>query len=169
MQFEVNYKDKTSRLELDIEQSTAELDGKTVSYSLVRQPGGRLLFRKGTKLWKIDNISVDHQKVSFSVNGQYVEAIVKDEQDLLLEELGFRTDVIADVGLLEAPMPGKILDMLIQEGDFVEEGQPVIILEAMKMENELKAPATGNVVVIHASTGDSVEKSQPLLEIEPRG
>lgn len=169
MQFEVNYKDKISRVELDTEQLTAEFDGKTVSYSFIRQPGGRLLFRKGTKLWKIDNITVDRQKVSFSVNGQYVEAIVKDEQELLLEKLGFRTDVIADVGLLEAPMPGKILEMLIQEGDFVEEGQPVIILEAMKMENELKAPATGNVVAIHAYTGDSVEKNQPLLEIEPRG
>ncbi|MEX0647161.1 MAG: acetyl-CoA carboxylase biotin carboxyl carrier protein subunit, partial [Balneolaceae bacterium] len=67
------------------------------------------------------------------------------------------------------PMPGKILELLVQEGDSVEAGQPVIILEAMKMENELKAPIQGKVATLQISQNDNVEKNQPLLEIEPRG
>jgi biotin carboxyl carrier protein len=66
-------------------------------------------------------------------------------------------------------MPGKILELLSSEGDEVELGDPVAILEAMKMENELKAPCAGTIQSISVTTGASVEKNQILLEIEPRG
>lgn len=169
MQFEVTRRDTTIELELNEEASVARINGDEIAYSLIIQQNGRVLYRSGTKLWKVDNISVEKQKVTFSVDGHFVETYVKDEQELLLEKLGFQTDSTARAGLLSAPMPGKILELLVHEGDSVEEGQPVIILEAMKMENELKAPASGSVTSIHAADGDSVEKNQPLLEIEPRG
>ena len=73
------------------------------------------------------------------------------------------------VGDLKAPMPGKILDILVKEGDEVALGDPVMILEAMKMENELKSPADGILEALHVEKGDNVEKNQLLLEISPRG
>jgi len=170
MQFESTVDDTPYKVEIDQEKSVAIVNGKEIPFELTKQPKtGRILFRTGTKLHIIDNIEVDKQTVSFSFNGKYVETTVKDEQELLLEKLGFSTEELFSAGLLEAPMPGKILELLVGEGDEVEEGDPVVILEAMKMENELKAPASGVVTSVSVSVSDSVEKSQTILEIEPRG
>jgi pyruvate carboxylase subunit B len=94
---------------------------------------------------------------------------VKNEQDLLLERLGFRTNEMTEAGKINAPMPGKILEILVSTEENVQRGQPVMILEAMKMENEIKAPAPGTVSGIYVKTTDSVEKNQPLIEIKPSG
>ncbi|MEX0904818.1 MAG: acetyl-CoA carboxylase biotin carboxyl carrier protein subunit [Balneolaceae bacterium] len=169
MQFETTIQDQVFNVEIDSEGSGVQVNGNSFSYELMFQENGRVLFRTGTKLYKIDNISVDNQKVSFSLNGRFTEAVVKNEQELLLEKLGFKTGLASQEGRLHAPMPGKILELLVQEGDSVEAGQPVIILEAMKMENELKAPIQGKVATLQISQNDNVEKNQPLLEIEPRG
>ncbi|HBX64693.1 MAG TPA: acetyl-CoA carboxylase biotin carboxyl carrier protein subunit, partial [Balneolaceae bacterium] len=55
------------------------------------------------------------------------------------------------------------------EGDEVEQDQPLVILEAMKMENELKAPISGTIASISAEVGQSLEKNSPILEIETIG
>jgi biotin carboxyl carrier protein len=169
MQFESTIHDQTFEVTLKEENSTAVVNGRELPYELIVQAGGRVLFRTGTKLHIIDNITVEKQTVTFSMNGVFITASVKDEQELLLESLGFSTDELGSAGLLEAPMPGKILELLVGEGDEVEAGEPVAILEAMKMENELKAPASGTVSTISVSLNDNVEKNQPILEIEPRG
>ena len=169
MQFESTIDDRSVNVEIDPDNHSATVDGEEIPYELITQSNGRVLFRTGTKLHIIDNIEVDKQNISFSIDGKFVKTVVKDEQELLLERLGFSTDELASVGLLEAPMPGKILELLVAEGDEVDEGQPVAILEAMKMENELKAPATGTVASVSVSESDNVEKNQTILEIEPRG
>lgn len=170
MQFESTVDETPFDVEIDRENSVAIINGEKMPFELLEQPStGRILIRIGTKLHVIDNIEIEKQTVSFSFDGKYVETTVKDEQELLLEKLGFSTEELASVGLLEAPMPGKILELLVGEGDEVEEGEPVVILEAMKMENELKAPASGVVTSVSVSENNSVEKNQTILEIEPRG
>ena len=169
MQFESTIDDRSVNVEIDPDNHLATVDGEEIPYELITQSNGRVLFRTGTKLHIIDNIEVDKQNISFSIDGKFVKTVVKDEQELLLERLGFSTDELASVGLLEAPMPGKILELLVAEGDEVDEGQPVAILEAMKMENELKAPAAGVVASVSVTESDNVEKNQTILEIEPRG
>ncbi|MCC5915332.1 MAG: acetyl-CoA carboxylase biotin carboxyl carrier protein subunit [Balneolaceae bacterium] len=169
MQFESQIGDETIEVSLNDSEGKATVNGSELPYSLTIQENGRVLFRTGTKLYKVDNISVENQTVSFSINGKFVTAVVKNEEELMLEKLGFDTTAAASIGVLEAPMPGKILELLVAEGNEVEEGDPVIILEAMKMENELKAPTSGKVVSLEAIAGNSVEKNQILLEIEPRG
>jgi biotin carboxyl carrier protein len=72
----------------------------------------------------------------------------------------------AGAGAVLAIMPGKIIRMLVEPGRQVEEGAPVCVLEAMKMENELRAPRAGCVRVVHVKPGDDVQKDQVLVEIE---
>ena len=67
--------------------------------------------------------------------------------------------------VVEAPMPGKILDIKVKAGDAVGYGQVVIIMEAMKMETEIVAPAAGTVASINVSTGDSVETGAVLVTL----
>lgn len=68
-------------------------------------------------------------------------------------------------GKLTAPMPGTILKVLVNTGDKVEQGQPLVILEAMKMENKINANATGTVTSIEVSPGQNVDTGQLLLTI----
>jgi len=69
-------------------------------------------------------------------------------------------------GTVTAIMPGKIVDLRVRKGDAVNEGDVLVILEAMKMENELKAPQSGTVRAVHVQVGDDVEQHQVLVEIE---
>src|SRR5699024_1110186 len=136
------------------------------SYSFQTQENGRRLLRIGTKLYKIDNVEWEQQTLHFTLNGKWCEAQVRDERDILLDEMGFKTAEALNEGKLSAPMPGKILEIMVQEGDKVELGEPVAILEAMKMENELKAPVSGIVGSIGVNEQDSLEKNALILEIE---
>lgn len=169
MQFESEIDGEVFGVELNDTQTEAIVNDRQLPLEVIIQKSGRILLRTGTKIYKIDNIEIDGSHVSFSINGRYLEATVKDEQELLLEKLGFHAGAVTSTGSLNAPMPGKILELLINDGDTVEEGQPVLILEAMKMENELKAPANGVVSILHVQEGDNVEKNQILIEIEPSG
>ncbi len=72
----------------------------------------------------------------------------------------------AEAGAVLAIMPGKIIRVMVEPGQHVEEGDPVCVLEAMKMENELHAHQSGTVRAVHVKPGDDVEKDQVLVEIE---
>ncbi|MBL7064024.1 MAG: acetyl-CoA carboxylase biotin carboxyl carrier protein subunit [Anaerolineae bacterium] len=72
----------------------------------------------------------------------------------------------AGAGAVLAIMPGKIIRVLVEVGQQVKDGQPVCVLEAMKMENELHAHQSGAVQAVHVRPGDDVEKDQVLVEIE---
>lgn len=169
MKFETSISENTKELELNVEGHKFTIDGASQSYSFHRQENGRYLLRSGTKLFKIDNVSYDKHAVQFTLNGKWCSVDVRDEQDLLLDKLGFKTAAEIGEGELNAPMPGKILEVIVNEGDTVETGDPVAILEAMKMENELKAPIAGTITTIAVSKNDSVEKNELILEIEASG
>jgi biotin carboxyl carrier protein len=68
---------------------------------------------------------------------------------------------------VKAPMPGKIIDVLVREGGTVQRGEPVVILEAMKMQNEILSPVNGTVVKISAKPNTNVMKDDLLVEIKP--
>ena len=69
-------------------------------------------------------------------------------------------------GTVTSPMPGTVLKILVNQGDAVDSGQPVMIIEAMKMENEIKASRSGTVSKILVSAGDNVAAGAQLLNIE---
>jgi biotin carboxyl carrier protein len=73
---------------------------------------------------------------------------------------------VAGAGSVVAIMPGKLIKLLVNEGDQVAEGDVVCILEAMKMENELKAPRAGTVTAVHVQPGQDVEMGAILADIE---
>lgn len=77
-----------------------------------------------------------------------------------------KPDVAAGAGAVTAIMPGKIIRLLVAEGDPVAEGDVVCILEAMKMENELRAPQAGMVKALYVQPGQDVESGAVLAEIE---
>jgi len=67
---------------------------------------------------------------------------------------------------VKAPMPGKIIDVLVREGATVLRGEPVVILEAMKMQNEIQSPVNGTVIRVNAKANTNVMKEDVLVEIK---
>jgi pyruvate carboxylase subunit B len=65
-----------------------------------------------------------------------------------------------------APMPGKIVKVMVAVGDEVAEKQPLVIVEAMKMENQINSPAKGKVKAVNFSPGDQVDTESPIVELE---
>ena len=69
-------------------------------------------------------------------------------------------------GVVKAYMPGRVVEVRVQAGDRVEAGQPMVVLEAMKMQNEIQAERSGVVVRVFVSAGEAVEGGDPLVEID---
>ena len=70
-------------------------------------------------------------------------------------------------GTISSTIPGKIVSIAVEEGDKVAEGDVVMILEAMKMQNEIQAPLSGTVTAVNCKPGDSIEANSPLVIIQP--
>ncbi len=168
MNFQCTIGEHIYDLNIDAKESVFEIDGEQKNFEFIFE-NNRHLLRVGTKVHKLDNVSYDGTAITFTIDGDWCTVDVKDEQQLLLDKLGFKSGDAAGEGILKSPMPGKILDIMVAEGDEVEKGQRIAILEAMKMENELKAPVGGTISSLHVAVGDSVEKNTPILEIESIG
>jgi len=69
-------------------------------------------------------------------------------------------------GLVIAPIPGVVKSIIVKQGDAVHEGDVVLVLEAMKMDNEISSRSSGTVKTIHIGVGDSVQEDQVLIDIE---
>jgi biotin carboxyl carrier protein len=99
------------------------------------------------------------------IMGDLYEVKVQDERVYrLMQARGEAGGVTGDV-IVTSPMPGLIVVTPVAEGDRVKKGDKVIVLESMKMENELRSPRDGVVHRVHVSPGASVEKGQPLVTI----
>lgn len=112
-------------------------------------------------------IRTDFAGKSFVIKVNGVEHIVqlKDHYDLLVKKMGLNVVSSAKMNELKAPMPGLVLDILVKEGDEFEKGTPLLILEAMKMENIIKATGEGTVKTVMVDKGQAVEKGQILLDL----
>jgi acetyl/propionyl-CoA carboxylase alpha subunit len=121
-----------------------------------------------------DRVLVDNVPYEVKLDTQAGRAVVGGiAYDLSVEGLGDEkagpkaaAAVAAGEGAVTAIMPGKIIRLLVEEGDEVAEGDVICILEAMKMENELKAPQAGRVKQVYVQPGQDVETGMVLAEIE---
>ena len=98
------------------------------------------------------------------LDGRAVEAEVLDPRAHRMRQLSAKAGTGAKLAPLKAPMPGLVVQVPVEEGQVVEAGDALLIVEAMKMENELRAPAAATVKRLRAAPGDAVEKGQLLVE-----
>lgn len=99
------------------------------------------------------HVEVDHRRFVFAVGAAGVGAGPDAHP-------GGRVEV-------KAPMPGKVVKLLVAQGERVRVGQPVLLFEAMKMQNELRSPREGTVVKIDVETGQAVESRERLYVVDP--
>jgi biotin carboxyl carrier protein len=99
------------------------------------------------------------------IQGELYTVQVQDERAYRLAKARGSGGTVTGEAVIKSPMPGVIIAVSVSEGERVKKGDKVVILESMKMENELRAPRDGVVSRVHVRPGTSVEKGQPLVVI----
>lgn len=112
-------------------------------------------------------VHVKHgQNPSLTINGKTIASQIVSDRSELIQLYGGHTGAKETAKELRAPMPGLITKVLVQAGDTVAKGQGMVVLEAMKMENELLAPCSGRILQVHVKQTESVVPDALLIEFE---
>ncbi len=106
------------------------------------------------------------RKYLVKVNGNEYESTIHTPLDELIDKMGFAVNGSKNVDSIEAPMPGLILDIMVEEGHEVKEDDQLLILEAMKMENIITSPRNGTIKKVTVKQGDAVDKKQLLIQFQ---
>jgi biotin carboxyl carrier protein len=106
------------------------------------------------------------KSLTIETGGELFEVVIKDALDQKLEQMGFGIATGKQVKEIKAPMPGLVLEVSVTDGQQVNEGDRVLILEAMKMENSILIYVNATIKKILVKAGQAVEKGQVLVELE---
>jgi biotin carboxyl carrier protein len=113
---------------------------------------------------EVVSFNSEAKTAEIKVNNNLYTITAKDQYDVLLDKLGLSNTDSAKISEAKAPMPGLVLKVFVAEGDVVNKGDNLFILEAMKMENIIKAPGNVTIKTVKIKPGDKVEKNQVLLQ-----
>jgi len=160
-------------IEIGGEQFLVKVEGNTVTSVNGKPTSATLAVETGTHRFAL---SLDHTTHSFSAvkdgdryamtgDGITIDLTVKGEHEHALPKLGRLADGGSAVEM-RAPMPALVRSVAVREGEVIAQGQTVVILEAMKMENDVHAVRAGKVMKVAVQPGMTVEKDQLLITLE---
>ena len=152
---------KTVGIERDGDGYKVTVDGREYNVSDVNSVEGTLAFLVDRESY-IAHVSDGDGGARISIRGRNYR-LVEEEMDADRPGAG----AAGGDGRIDAPMPGNIVAVHAAEGDAVEAGQPIVVLESMKMQNEISSPVNGVVARIHCQAGDQVGFGDILAEVEP--
>lgn len=144
-----------------------EVNGKEVVIDAItpRKNVMHILYNSQSYIAELLEYKQDEKIAVIKINNSIYDIKLKDETDDLLEKLGIGKNT-KKIQQIKAPMPGKVLDIKVKEGDSVNKGDGLLVLEAMKMENIIKAPEAAVIKKIRATKGKAVEKNEVLIDLE---
>uniref|UniRef100_A0A4W4E5C0 Pyruvate carboxylase n=1 Tax=Electrophorus electricus TaxID=8005 RepID=A0A4W4E5C0_ELEEL len=139
------------------------LDGPKIAEEFeVELERGKTLHIKALALGDLSKAG--QREVFFELNGQLRSVLVKDT--VAMKEMHFHPKALKDVrGQVGAPMPGKVVEVKVKQGQTVEKGQPLCVLSAMKMETVVNSPLSGTVAKVYVNVDSSLEGDDLILEI----
>jgi len=154
-----------TELPVELREEGAVIDGADLSYDIQHIDANRYHLILDGRSYNAELLDHDVRERSFtwSINGNKVEVRMEDEFDLLLKSMGIDKDSANKIDEIKAPMPGLVLEVLVKEGDEIKEGDPLLILEAMKMENVIKSPCDASVSEIPVSVQQKIDKNAVLV------
>ncbi|MBX9448341.1 MAG: biotin/lipoyl-binding protein [Taibaiella sp.] len=156
-------------IEADVQEGHALIADKSFPFDIQKQAdGGYSIITGDQKSYQLylTELDLKGKTAKVSINNHHYDISVKEPIDLLLSKMGINMAAHRKAESIKAPMPGLILKIMVEEGQSIKKGDPVLILEAMKMENVFKAPADATVKLIRIQQGMAVEKGAVLIELE---
>jgi biotin carboxyl carrier protein len=155
------------KLETGIKADTVELDGRahTARMGAVGTSPLRIMVLDGRSYEVVAVAGGERGQWRLSLGGEHFEVDVVDERQHAIRAMLSRSGPAATGGKVRAPMPGLVVRVLVEEGQLVPAGAGVVVVEAMKMENELAAAIGGVVMKVLVVPGATVEKGQVLVEV----
>lgn len=141
-----------------------QVEGEPTRRVRMTRSGGRLHLLEGADSHLVE-ISGERGARYAAIDG--VHAALEVYDDAALRRLRAREGLSGGDEIIASPMPGRVVQILVTEGQAVQAGQAVAIVEAMKMENELRAQINGVVQAIYATEGMQVDGKTPLIMLEP--
>ncbi len=135
---------------------------------ILKEDDRTMIISQGSKTYKVCLLSSEenYKNLTFKINGKIIHTHLKTPYELIAEDMGLTTGHSVATGDIRAPMPGIILEVMVRERDQVEQGSPLLVLEAMKMENVIKAPHSGIIKSIHVKEGESIDKNDLLIILD---
>jgi biotin carboxyl carrier protein len=115
------------------------------------------------KLVEVDRTA---KKQTIEIEGENYVVAIKDELDQVMDQMGFDTAGSKHIKEIKAPMPGLVLEISVSAGQEVSEGDKILILVAMKMENSILIHADATIKRVAVEVGQAVEKGQILVELD---
>ncbi|WNJ16229.1 acetyl-CoA carboxylase biotin carboxyl carrier protein subunit [Pontibacter sp. G13] len=154
-----------TRLQIDKQNGHVLIDGTPLEADINRMDDRLWHILKDHHSYNVFVQKIDREArtVTLSINGKKTTVRIQSRMEKLLKDLGMDSALVRKLDKLKAPMPGLIHSIEVAEGTEVEKGDPLLILEAMKMENVIKSPGAGTVSKIHVVEKDSVEKNELLI------
>lgn len=110
-------------------------------------------------------VDASGKEIKIALAGETFVVRIKDELDLILEKMGFASASNRSIKEIKAPMPGLILEITVEEGQEVKEGDKILVLAAMKMENSIIIHTQASIKKVLVMAGQAVEKGQVLVEL----
>ncbi len=143
-----------------------EVDGKVYNVDLMHTADGTFSILEGGHSYNIELVPHDEPKkyTAYTLYQSYNLEVIDAEARYLMNRGG--NDFDSGENTISSPMPGKVVKVLVNEGDKVNEGETVIIISAMKMESEYKAPKDGIVKKVNVKNDDTIDGNQILIELE---
>ncbi|WP_143310621.1 biotin/lipoyl-containing protein [Chitinophaga vietnamensis] len=143
-------------------------NNEAVDWSAARLPTGDYSIIMDGHSYQAQVLKVDRdtKTVVLQINQQQYEVAIEEPIDQLLASMGIKDAMAKKVNDIKAPMPGLVLKVLVSPGQTIRKGDPVLILEAMKMENVFKASADAVVKEVKVTERTAVEKGEVLIVLE---
>jgi biotin carboxyl carrier protein len=167
--YTVNVDGKEYKIEFDkSSKSSGKINNKGFNLDIVETGSGVYHLLMDDESFHIEVLKVDYDTKTFDIkirNNKYTLEI-RDELDELLREMGMDNLNTVKINEIKAPMPGLVLNVMVEEGSIVEKGDNLLVLEAMKMENNIKSPTDGVVKSIKCEKGRAVEKNEVMIVFE---
>lgn len=154
---EVELRERLGELEVKVNGQRLDIDYEEVDRL------GQVAARIGNQSYAV-SIEGDAHTCTVSMAGQLYGIEIEDERERAAHAA--ERERSGGGGLVKSVMPGVVVDCLVAEGDTVEAGQALLILEAMKMQNEIAAPTSGTVRRVHVAKGEAVPGGAPLITLE---
>jgi biotin carboxyl carrier protein len=154
--------------EVELKNDKIRLNGEETDIDLIKLLDNKFHVLENHKSYNLEVLHADFvlKRFSIKINNNIYDLNLQNELDLLLDKMGMTKVSNDKIDSVKAPMPGLVLDILVQVGQSVKSGDNLVVLEAMKMENILKANGSGTVKKININKKDAVEKNQILIEME---